>query len=141
MRKDYTQWHKKKIEIEHGNDERLFFHEREVWWCSTGSNVGFEQDGKGENFARPVLIFKKFNKEIFWGIPLSTKVKTTEKTAKFYFSVNLLLTPDTNDGIERVAILSQMRLIDGKRLISKMGFIDEANYQDIQKAVINLCSS
>ena len=134
MKKDYLDWHKKKTEIEHGNDERLFFHEREVWWCSVGSNVGFEQDGKGKGFARPVLIFKKFNKEIFWGLPLSTKIKTTKKTKKFYSSVNL------NDEIDRVAIISQMRLIDGKRLISKMGFIDEKNYQEIQKAVINLCS-
>ncbi len=140
MKKDYTQWHAKKTQIEHSSDERLFFHEREVWWCSAGSNIGFEQDGKGEDFARPMLVFKKFNKEIFWGLPLSTKIKTTEKTAKFYSPVNLLITPDTNDGIERVAIISQMRLIDGKRLISKMGFIDEANYKEIQKAVINLCS-
>jgi uncharacterized membrane protein (UPF0182 family) len=85
-------------------------------------------------------VFKKFNKEFFWGIPLSTKIKTIPKTKKFYSSVNLLITPDKNDGIERVAIISQMRLIDAKRLISKMGFIDETNYKEIQKAVINLCS-
>jgi mRNA interferase MazF len=134
MKKDYTQWHKKKTEIEQKNNERLFFHEREVWWCSVGSNVGFEQDGKGEDFSRPILIFKKFNKEIFWGLPLSTKIKTTKKTEKFYSPVNL------NDNTGRVAIISQMRLVDGKRLISKMGFIDEVNYQEIQKVVINLCS-
>ncbi len=134
MNKDYSEWHAKKTEIEHGSDERLFFHEREVWWCSVGSNIGFEQDGKGVDFARPMLIFKKFNKQIAWGIPLSTKVKADEKTAKFYCPVDL------RDGMDRVALLSQLKLIDGKRLISKMGVIDEANYAEIQKAVINLCS-
>ena len=75
MKKDFQKWHTKKTEIERSNDIRIFFHEREVWWCTIGSNVGFEQDGKGEKFARPVLIFKKFNKEIFWALPLSTKIK------------------------------------------------------------------
>ena len=134
MKKDYIKWHAKKTEIEHSDDVRIFFHEREVWWCSVGSNIGFEQDGKGEKFARPVLIFKKFNKEIFWALPLSTKIKMNEKTKKFYSAVNL------NDGIDRVAILSQLRLTDGKRLIDKIGVVDEVNYKDIQKAVINLCS-
>ena len=130
MKKDYKEWHSKKTEIEHSNDTRLFFHEREVWWCSLGHNVGFEQDGKGEKFARPVLVFKKFNKEVFWALPLSTKIKKS----KFYALVEL------NDGVARVAIVSQLRLVDGKRLIDKIGVINEANYKDIQKAVINLCS-
>lgn len=130
MKKNYTEWHSKKTDIEASNDVRIFFHEREVWWCSIGSNVGFEQDGKGEKFARPVLVFKKFNKEVFWALPISTRIKKS----KFYSKVNL------NDSVDHVAIISQLRLIDGKRLIDKIGVIDEANYADIQKAVINLCS-
>jgi len=64
MVKDYKKWHTKKSLIETRND-RLYFHEREIWWCSLGHNVGFEQDGKGVDFARPILVFKKFNKEVF----------------------------------------------------------------------------
>ena len=130
MKKNYGEWHKKKTDIEHSNDMRVFFHEREVWWCSLGANVGFEQDGKGGKFARPVLVFKKFNKEVFWALPLSTRIKKS----KFYANLDL------GDGISRVAIISQLRLIDGKRLIDKIGVIDESNYEDIQKAVINLCN-
>lgn len=128
--KNFTEWHNRKTEIECRQDVRLFFQEREVWWCSIGYNVGFEQDGKGEDFARPVLVFKKFNKEIFWALPLSTKIKKT----KFYAPVNL------NDGIERVAIISQLRLIDAKRLKDKIGVVDKGNYIEIQKAVTNLCN-
>jgi mRNA interferase MazF len=73
MKKDYSEWHEKKTDIELSSETRVFFHEREVWWCSLGANVGFEQDGKGIKFARPVIVFKKFNKEVFWALPLSTK--------------------------------------------------------------------
>ncbi len=130
MEKDFQEWHKKKTIIEHSDGERVFFHEREVWWCSVGANIGFEQDGKGARFARPVLVFKKFNKEVFWALPLSTR----PKKGKFYAPIKM------QDDIARVAIISQLRLMDGKRLIDKMGIIDQANYAEIQKAVINLCS-
>jgi mRNA interferase MazF len=129
MSKDFSIWNEKKTKIENTEKIRVFFHEREVWWCSMGLNVGYEQDGKGDEFARPVLIFVKFNNDICWALPLSTEIKTS----KFYASVNL------NDGMPRVAILSQLRLIDKKRLINKIDFISTANYMEIQKAVINLC--
>jgi len=130
MNKDFHEWHIKKTMIEHTDYVRVFFHEREVWWCSLGYNVGFEQDGKGRMFARPVLVFKKFNKEVFWALPLSTKLKK----GKLYEPIKLY------DNIARVAIISQLRLIDGKRLIDKIGSISEMNYRNIQKAVINLCN-
>jgi len=72
--KDFQKWHKIKEGLD-SDAARIFFHEREVWWCSIGINVGFEQDGRGERFARPILVFKKFNNEVFWAIPLSTKIK------------------------------------------------------------------
>ena len=60
MDKDFQKWHLKKSELqEHGL--RSYFHEREVWWCSLGMNVGFEQDGKGLQYMRPVLILKGFS--------------------------------------------------------------------------------
>ena len=125
---------KKDIERLHHEKVRVFFHEREVWWCSLGVNIGFEQDGKGGKFGRPVLIFKKFNNEIFWALPLSLQVKKKKATAHFYAPVNL------PDGISRIALLSQMRLIDGKRLLKKIDTIPEENYAAIQKAIIRLCS-
>ena len=50
-----------------------------------GKNIGFEQDGKGENFVRPVVIIKGFNKNMFFGIPLSTKMKEGKFYYKFQF--------------------------------------------------------
>jgi len=128
MKKDFKKWNDAKTEIDKSS-KRLFFHEREVWWCSVGANVGFEQDGKGKEFTRPVLIFKKFNNEVFWALPLSTKIKE----GKFYQTVNL------GDNFPRVAILSQLRLFDAKRLVDKAGIISKDNYLKIQKAGIDLC--
>ncbi|GEM_PF-6457268 len=43
MKKDFQNWHNKKTLI-HESKNRPGFHEREVWWCALGVNVGFEQE-------------------------------------------------------------------------------------------------
>ena len=127
MIKDFKVWHDRKVVINQ-KEQRVYFHQRELWWSALGVNVGFEQDGKGNEFHRPVLVFKKFNNEVFWGIPLSTRIKKS----KFYAPIKL------NDNVPRVGILSQLRLMDAKRLLDKIGVIDEINYLDIQKAITYL---
>lgn len=127
MKKDFQTWHKEKSEIDCGN-KRTFFHEREVWWCSIGMNIGFEQDGKGSRFSRPVLILKGFSKEVFLAIPLTTKMKT----GKYYHPINL------NDDTNRNVILSQIRLLDAKRLQEKLATIDNKQFSEIKKAVIRI---
>ncbi len=128
MHKDFNGWNvcKKKTDAASG---RVFFHEREVWWCVSGINVGFEQNGRGKQYARPILVFKKFNNEICWALPLTTK----QKEGKFYAAIKL------EDGVYRKAILSQLRLMDAKRFIHKIGTIPKNNHQEIQKAVRALC--
>lgn len=64
MSKNFQKWHDKKSQID-DIKERPFFHEREVWFCHLGANIGFEQDGKGEDFLRPILVVRKFNNEVF----------------------------------------------------------------------------
>src|SRR3989344_6616951 len=108
-KKDYTIWQKLKTFL-HNEKPRVYFHEREIWWCSLGANIGFEQDGKGLDFARPVLIIRVFSKEVFIGVPLTTKLKD----GKYYYPIS------TGDGFERRVILSQIRLLDSKRLQEKM---------------------
>lgn len=130
MDKDFLRWNRKKETLHH-KVSSVFFHEREVWFCHVGINIGFEQDGKGENFGRPVLIFKKFNNDIFWGIPLTTK----KKSGKYYSKIIL------GDSVERLAILSQLRLIDRRRLYQKIGVVREDNYKSIEDSVIKLCKS
>ena len=109
-KKDFKKWHDKKSEVDK-IPQGPFFHKREIWWCAIGINIGFEQDGGGEDFLRPVIVFRKFNNEIFWAIPLTR----TEKNTKYYFQFIF----DKN--ISATAILSQIRLIDSKRLSHKLG--------------------
>ena len=61
--KNFDEWNVNKKEID-SREIRVNFSERDVWFIEMGINVGFEQDGKGEDYLRPVLILKKFNKTI-----------------------------------------------------------------------------
>lgn len=109
--KDFDSWNelKKKIEEEKNTPDR-FPKESEVWMSSLGKNIGYEQNGSGDNFSRPILIIKKFNNHMFWVIPLSTK----QKEFDFYFNYT-----DPND--QKVsAILAQMKLLSVKRLKRKL---------------------
>lgn len=116
--KDFKKWHKKKSEIDK-IESRPYFHEREIWFLHLGANVGFEQDGRGEDFLRPIVIVRKFNNEIFWGIPLTR----TNKKGKYYFKFLF------GSEKESSAILSQIRLIDARRLSHKIGDISEKDFK------------
>ncbi|HEV7121317.1 MAG TPA: type II toxin-antitoxin system PemK/MazF family toxin [Candidatus Paceibacterota bacterium] len=131
MKEEFLRWCNQKIHTD-AFKKRYSFKEREVWWVALGRNIGSEQNGKGADFKRPVLIFKKFNQDIFWAIPLSSKIKEENR---FYRTINV------QDGPQESAIISQLRLLDAKRLISKMGIISKDDYSEIQKAVMKLCSS
>ncbi|MEI6528427.1 MAG: type II toxin-antitoxin system PemK/MazF family toxin [bacterium] len=127
MQKDFDKWNESKKVIHHKNEDK-FYHEREVWWCSLGINIGFEQDGKGEEFSRPILIIKGFSKNVFLCVPLTTKLKQ----GKFYQDIDL------GDKIIRKVILSQIRLIDSKRLENKICTIDELQFQTIKQKITRL---
>ncbi len=125
--KDFRDWYKLKSEINNLNKEP-FYHEREVWWCSLGLNVGFEQDGKEKDYSRPILVVKGFSKNVLLCVPLTTKLKE----GKYYHEINL------KDGVLRKVILSQIRLIDSKRLQEKIITLDKIQFVSIKKAIIRL---
>lgn len=127
MKKDFWKWHSKKAQINR-IEKSPFFHEREIWFCHLGVNVGFEQDGTGDDYVRPVLIVRKFNNEIFWGVPLTkSKKKPNKKTEKFYFIFSFI------PNIESVAILSQIRLIDAKRLSRHIGGMSSNDFVKLKE--------
>ena len=118
---EYYKWNEQKINI-NSNKGKLFFHEREVWFTSLGLNIGFEQNGKGNNFLRPVLVLKKFSKDLLWIIPLST----AQKTGKYYYSIKIR-------NVDNVMLLSQIRLIDSKRLRYKIGDIEKDDFIKVKE--------
>lgn len=117
MKKDFQKWHNKKAQVD-DIEKRPFFHEREIWFCHLGANVGFEQDGTGDDFQRPIIIIRKFNNEICWVVPLSK----TDKRSRYYFAFKF------NDVITSVAILSQIRLLDARRLSRKTGEMNKNEF-------------
>jgi mRNA interferase MazF len=119
MKKDFEGWHKKKSEIEESS-KRILFQEREVWFASLGLNVGHEQNG-GKGFLRPVLIIKKFNNEICWCLPLTKRYRK----GPFHF-------PLCMNNINSFAILSQLRLVDVKRLVYKINSVEESVFKEIK---------
>jgi hypothetical protein len=74
MLKDFDTWNsrKKTIDLSAINPPYL---ERDIWWCSLGVNIGFEENGDNENSERPVIIFRGFSKELCWIIPLTTSIR------------------------------------------------------------------
>lgn len=126
MQKDFDVWNEKKKEVNNRTDQTLF-HEREIWWCSLGLNIGFEQDGKHDNFERPVLILRKWSKNTFVGLPLTT----TLKTGSYFFD---LFVNNENS----VALLSQSRTLDKRRLLRKMGTFSRAKFGELRESYARL---
>ena len=120
MQKDFQKWHTLKSYIEEFHPAPLFC-EREIWWCSLGANVGVEEDGKNQFFERPILVYRKFNKEMLWAIPMTSR----EREGKFYFSFPL-------HGIKRTVILSQIRVLSAKRLVRRVGKMSAMQFRFLE---------
>lgn len=133
--KNYKDWHNLKSDIENSGQEKKF-REREIWWCSLGENIGFEQDEKNEKFERPVLVLRKFNKGMFFGLPLTSKRKEDK------FHMGFMVKTKNKDGEfeenESFAILSQMRLLSSKRIIRRVVRINENTFAKIEGSFIKL---
>lgn len=128
MQKDYRAWSAIKAQLHNSDSQRLFFHPREIWYCHVGENIGFEQDGLGENFLRPMIVFRTFNKEIFWGIPLTRTRKNSEHYFQFHISTDVGRSEEKS-----AAILSQIRLVDARRLRRLIGYISESDFALLNK--------
>jgi mRNA interferase MazF len=114
--KNFDEWNKAKKQI---NAVKFvpYFSEREIWWCSIGINIGFEEDGKNEKFERPVLIVKRYNSNLFLGIEMTSK----SKQDKFHYAVTE----------KSVAILSQIRTFSAKRLTRRVRRITPIQFDEL----------
>ena len=126
MDKDYKLWNRVKIGL-NSIQKRPYFKSGQVWWYSLGENIGDEEDGKGKNFVRPVLIIRKFNNRICLALPLTKQIKNKIYYYKFEFK-----------GIEQCAMLSQLRIIDSKRLHNIMGKISTKEFTKIKLAIAEI---
>ena len=129
FKQEFEKWNQEKILLNKNNNLRTY-REWELWYISMWKNIWFEQDWKWEKFLRPVLIFKKFNKNIFYWIPLTTK----EKNNIFHFwFIN-------TKWKQSFAILSQMRLFDSKRLLRNIWSIKFRDLKILKQKIKELIS-
>ena len=117
---DFDEWNIKKQEINNKFVQIPFFKKRDIFCAQLGKNIGHEQNGKGKEFLRPIIVLRKFNPNIFLCIPLTSKLKENKYHFKFTVGSKVMM-----------AILSQARLIDSKRLKRKMGEIDKENFKKL----------
>lgn len=121
MEKDFDTWNEQKKLLEKA-EQKILFKQREVWWCAVGTNVGDESCGKGDFFARPVLILKKLSGENYIGIPLSTK----RKTGTWFVDVSVR-------GEVVSALLYQIRMFSASRFQRRLVTLDVADFERVKE--------
>ena len=130
IQKYFDNWNSEKKRLENVGHENLVVHEREIWWCSIGINLGDEQDGKNELFERPVLVLRKFNNKVVWVLPMSTQ----QKDGIYYHSLE-------HNGKVFSVLLSQLRLLSVKRFRRFLRKISPHQFALIQEKIIGLLKS
>lgn len=115
-KKNFNEWAKVKPDID-SISLLPNAHEREIWWCSIGVNIGFEEDGKNETFERPVLVLKKYSKELCFVVPLTSK----RHEGDYYFEISE----------NSFAILSQAKPLSTRRMLRYINKIGDKKFMDI----------
>ena len=123
MDNEFDQWN---IEKKHLNENicKINFKEKDIFFIKMWKNIRYEQNWKWPNFLRPVLVIKKFNKDIFWWLALTSK----QKDWLYYYSFFV-------DNKPQCAILSQIRLYDKNRLYTKIWMISENDFVKIKEKI------
>lgn len=106
-----------------------YVNEGDIWWASLGENVGSEINGKSGLFSRPVIIFKKLAHGFYLVVPTTTQGGTGSWYVTFKQHGRLMK-----------ACLHQVRTFDHRRLFSKIGRLDDADFLRIKEAFIDLYS-
>ena len=126
MQKDFDGWNKMKKKT--NTEEPRLYTVREIWWCRFGVNIGTEQDGSGEWYVRPRVIMRGFGPDACLVIPLTASAREHPLRV----SVGMI------DGREARANLSQLRVVDTRRLERKIGFLEKKIFAIIRKTARGL---
>ena len=125
MEKDFDRWNGKKKVLDL-KINGAHCHKREIWWCSIGVNVGSEQHSQTGDFGRPVVVVRQFTKDIFLGVPLTTKIMNLPFRVRF-----------TLGEVENDALILQMRVYDRKRLVRQIGIMPSDSFARLIAAIID----
>ncbi len=118
--KNFDEWNEEKKKID-AKRSTSFPSNGEIWICKLGLNIGREQNGGRKDFSRPVLVVYKFNNEMFWVVPLSTK----QKDLDFYHNFTDL----TKNKVS--VILAQMKLVSINRFERMLYKMEKCEFEKV----------
>ncbi len=126
MEKDFDRWNILKKKINRLNSKK--HHKKEIWWSIWGLNIGFEEDGKGAFFERPVLIVKVLSRNTCIVLPLTS----SEDENKNRVDIGLI------NEIKSKVVLSQIKVIDTRRLTDMVCILDPDIFLKVKEAIKNM---
>lgn len=126
MYKDFDKWNEKKKWLEN-RQKSFLFKEGDIWWCSVGINVAVESCGKGKDFQRPVLVYRKLSKYSFIGLPITTKPKFGDS----FCEIEIL-------NARRWVLLAQIRAFSVNRFQHRILMLDKKNFTLIKQKLKQL---
>ena len=113
----FLEWIGLKQKLHQGTQSPPLVSTGDIWWASIGENVGSEITGKSRLFSRPVIIFKKLAHGFYFVIPT-----TTSKVGSWFVAFR-------QADRRMIASLHQARAIDHRRLSTKLGQLDDSDFQ------------
>lgn len=130
MRKNFDEWNniKQKLQM---RVPPAYVQDREIWFCKLGANIGSEQDGVGQEFLRAVIVVKRLSKSVCIVVPLTTKCKQDDFHFTFLFKRKKRIQRSS-------AIVSQVKLIDTKRFVYRIGVVTLKDFKEIKEKLIQL---
>jgi mRNA interferase MazF len=117
----FNKWNEVKKKTE-DNKRKLGIKPRDIFWAKIGQNIGSEEYGKNDNFARPVIIIRKLTHDLFIGIPLTSTIKDNDYFHSFEYNNK------SNGLTKNSAMILQVRTFSVKRLMNKTGVINKNDF-------------
>ena len=117
----FLEWIGLKQKLHQGTQSPPLVSAGDIWWASIGENVGSEINGKSKLFSRPVIIFKKLAHGFYFVIPTTTK----SKVGSWFVAIR-------QADRKMIASLHQARAIDHRRLSTKLGQLDDSDFQKVR---------
>jgi mRNA interferase MazF len=127
MHKNFDEWNEVKKKIDLKQNRPISYHEGDIWWINMGTNIGVENNGKGINFGRPVLVIKKINYFSCLVIPLSSKRKEGYFYREFTFK-----------NIKNTLLFNQIRIVDTSRFIDLIGEVSENKLRGVKSSFVEI---
>jgi len=118
----FDEWNSVKKKTE-DNKRKLGIKPRDIFWAKIGQNIGSEEYGKNDNFARPVIIIRKLTHDLFIGIPLTSTIKDNDYFHSFQYDNK------SNGLTKNSAMILQVRTFSIKRLMNKIGVISKEDFE------------